>query len=66
MKTDSGNLRAGLPAAPEIRFQKRDRYQIHDVIVPVSGNTEFFIPGSIQYENDNGDSPQLVFKNSFT
>jgi len=34
LKTNSGNLKTGLHADPEIRFQKRDRNQIYDVIVP--------------------------------
>ena len=36
LRTESGSLKASLPMDPEIRFQKRDRDQIHDVIVPVS------------------------------
>ena len=43
MKTDSGNLRTGLPADPKIRFQKRDRDQLCDVIVPVSKMMQIFL-----------------------
>lgn len=34
LKTNSGNLKTGLSADPEIRFQKRDRNQIHNVVNP--------------------------------
>ena len=36
LRTESGSVKASLPMDSEIRFQKRDRDQIHDVIVPVS------------------------------
>jgi len=36
LRSLSGSLKANLPADPEIRFQKRERNQVHDIIQPIN------------------------------